>query len=216
MANDKIKFSTGIVVDEDGYLHQVGTKITATAAELNAMLGITADVTELNYLDGNIFSGGMTVGSGFSHTGTIVKYSIIKVGGIYITEILIDLTDTHGGASINDIIGKDGGTVNCHVGQITAALNGTILGGKLECYEVPAGGNIDIDLYAATEATGAQDALVTDLTEAILCNSGNLSAGSVIPLTAFPADTKYLYLANGAATDAAYTGGRLLITLYGV
>ena len=32
---DKVKFSTGTVVDANGYLHQVGEIINATAAELN-------------------------------------------------------------------------------------------------------------------------------------------------------------------------------------
>lgn len=48
MANDKIKFSTGTVVDEDGYLYQAGTKITAEAAELNILDGVTATAAEIN------------------------------------------------------------------------------------------------------------------------------------------------------------------------
>lgn len=48
MANDKIKFSTGTVVDENGYLYQVGTQITSTAAELNLVDGQTATAAEVN------------------------------------------------------------------------------------------------------------------------------------------------------------------------
>jgi len=35
MANDKIKFSTGTVVDSSGNLYQAGSQITATATEIN-------------------------------------------------------------------------------------------------------------------------------------------------------------------------------------
>ena len=49
MAGDKIKFSTGTVVDSDGDLYIRGTEITATAAELNLLDGVSASVAEINY-----------------------------------------------------------------------------------------------------------------------------------------------------------------------
>ena len=216
MANDKIKFSTGTVVDEDGYLHQVGTKITATAAELNAVDGISADVDELNQMDGVLFNT-MVSGSGIlSSANSIVEHRVTKIGGIFKTEILIDLTDFGCGDAANDIIGDDGGAANCHIGQILAAVNGTIIAGKIECHEAPTGGDPDINLYCATEATGAENADVTGLTETELANCGDHSVGSIDVLTAWPAANQYLYLACGTATEAAYTAGRLLITLWGV
>ena len=39
-------------VDSDGALYQGGTKVTATAAELNIMDGVTASASELNIMDG--------------------------------------------------------------------------------------------------------------------------------------------------------------------
>ncbi len=39
---DKVKFSTGTVVDENGYLHQVGVKIDATAAEINVACDVSS------------------------------------------------------------------------------------------------------------------------------------------------------------------------------
>lgn len=206
--------STGTVNASD--LEIAGVAVTSTAAELNALDGITSNVTELNYLDGNILTD-MTPGTGISTgTGTICEHSVVKVGGIYETKILVDLTGLNDGGTAGDIIGKDGGTANCHIGQITAAVNGTIIAGWIECHEAPAGGNADIDLYSATEGTGAQDAAIGDLTETLLCNAGAHSAGSTDVLTAWPAANEYLYLTAGTATDADYTGGRLLITLWGV
>ena len=105
---------------------------------------------------------------------------------------------------------------NCHFGQITAAINGTIYAGWIDTGEAIAGGDPDINLYAATESTGAQDAAVTGLTETQLCDSGDLAIGSRVFLTAFPAANQYLYMANGVATDAEYTAGMIIITLVGI
>lgn len=180
-----------------------GTEMTATAAELNQLVG-------------NILSD-MTPGTGISTgTGTICEHSVTKIGGIFKTEILIDLTGLNGCSTAADIIGRDGGTANCHIGQITAAVNGTIIAGLVECHEVPAGGDPDIDIYSATVGTGVQDTAITDLTETALVNCGDHSAGSSDYFTAWPAANEYLYLTVGTATDADYTAGRLLITLWGV
>ena len=180
-----------------------GTEVTATAAELNQM-------------DGRILSD-MTPGTGISSgTGTICEHSVTKIGGIFKTEILIDLTGLNSGGTAGDIIGKDGGAANCHIGQITAAVNGTIIAGKIECHEAPAGGDPDIDVWSATESTGAQDAAITGLVETQLVNTGDHAVASIDIFTAWPAANQYLYLVCGVATDADYTAGRLLIMLWGI
>jgi len=161
------------------------------------------------------FSDNMTAGSGFTGTGTILKHSVTRVNGLIKTEILIDLTGLNGGGTNDDIIGKNG-EANCHFGQITAAVNGTIFAGSMRCLELPAGGNVDIDLNTATIATGAEDADVKALTGyAQLLNAGNWANGTVLGLTANPAANSYLYLSNGAATGATYTAGILLIEFWG-
>ena len=180
-----------------------GTEVTATSAELNQ-------------LDGNILSD-MTPGTGISSgTGTICEHSVVKVGGIFKTEILIDLTGLNGCGAAGDIIGKDGGTANCHIGQITAAVNGTIIAGWSECHEAPAGGNADINVFSATESTGVQDTAISGLTQTDLVNCGAHTAGSSDVFTAWPAANQYLYLTTGANTDADFSAGRLLITFWGV
>jgi hypothetical protein len=154
-----------------------------------------------------------TAGVGITGTATSFVTSVTKEGSLIKTTILIDLRGLNSGAHANDIIGANGAGV-AHLGQITAAVNGTIIAGRLTCIEVPAGGDTDIDLYAADEATGVEDTLVTDLTETKLCNSGALSAGTVV-MTLPPAANQYLYLACGAGADATYTTGILLIELWG-
>ena len=174
------------------------------------------DIESCN-IKGNTALSDMVPGTGISAgVGTICEHSVIRVGGIFKTEILIDLTGLNGCGTAGDIIGKDGAAANCHIGQITKAVNGTIIAGKIRCYEAPAGGDPDIDLYSATEGTGVQDTAISGLAETALANCADHSVGSIDLLTAWPAANEYLYLVVGTATDADYTAGRLLITLWGV
>ena len=147
-------------------------------------------------------------------TGTIYRSSVIREGGIIKTSILIDLTGLRSTAS-GDIIGVDGTSNVCHIGQITAARNGTILAGRMTCFETPAGGDPDINVHSATEGTGVEDGAISDLTETLLVNSGDLSTGTVVIFTGVPAADEFLYLTLGATTDADYTAGKLLIELFG-
>jgi len=162
----------------------------------------------------------MTPGTGISTgTNTICEHRVTKVGGLFRTEILIDLTGLNDGGTANDIIGKDGGTVNCHIGQILAAVNGTITAGRISCIETPAGGDPDVDLYAADGGVGAQDAGIDTAdtgSAAKLLDHGDWAAGEVGILTAFPPANEYLYLACGANTAADYSAGIFVIELWGV
>ena len=175
--------------------------------------GGTLSVTGRSTLTGNTIA--TTAGTGITTgTGTVYAASVIKTGGIFHTKILIDLTGLASSGS-GDIIGKDS-TANSHIGQITAAVNGTVLGGKLTCLEAPAGGDPDINLWYADEATGAEDAAITSLTNQVqMCDSGDLALNSVISIPTPPAADKYIYMATGAATNANYTAGKILIEFFG-
>jgi len=152
---------------------------------------------------------GITTGS-----GTIYRTAVQRVGGIITTKILIDLTGLRSTGS-GDIIGVNGTSLVCHIGQITAAQNGTILTGSMECFEAPAGGDPDINVHSATEGTGVEDGAIGDLTETLLVNAGDATLGSKVYFTAVPAADQFLYLTTGAATDADYTAGKLFIELMG-
>lgn len=157
----------------------------------------------------------MTPGAGITGgTGTIQKSAVSRQGDLIETKIVIDITGLNCGGTAGDIIGDDG-TGAAFLCQITAATNGTIYAGKMKCLEVPAGGDPDIDLFAADEATGVEDTAIGDLTETKLVDSGDLTLGSDEILTAYPTADQYLYLACGTATDATYTAGIIEITLYG-
>lgn len=152
-----------------------------------------------------------------SGTGTIVKNSVTREGGLIKTQILVDLTGLSSSTTDLDIIGN--GASPAYIGRITEAQNGVIIGGTMECLEVPAGGVTDIDLYAASEGTGVFDAGIGTLTETAVVTSGG--AWTLARRLGTAPDgivnRNYLYLVGGAAgTAAAYTAGRILITLYGL
>jgi len=209
----------GKVRSENGFAQITKTAATGAITENttidssgNVSAGGTLSVTGRSTLTGNTIA--TTAGTGITTgTGTVYEAGVIKIGEVFHTTILIDLTGLASSGS-GDIIGKDS-TANSHIGQITAAVNGTVLGGKLTCLEAPAGGDPDINLWYADEATGTEDAAVTGLTNQVqICNSGDLALNSVVSLATVAAD-KYLYMATGAATDGDYSAGKLLIEFWG-
>jgi hypothetical protein len=209
----------GKVRSENGFAQITKTAATGAITENttidssgNVSAGGTLSVTGRSTLTGNTIA--TTAGTGITTgTGTVYEAGVIKIGEVFHTTILIDLTGLASSGS-GDIIGK-AATANSHIGQITAAVNGTVLGGKLTCLEAPAGGDPDINLWYADEATGTEDAAVTGLTNQVqVCDSGDLALNSVVSLTTVAAD-KYLYMATGAATNADYTAGKLLIEFWG-
>ena len=149
---------TGAVRSENGFKSITKTAATGAITDnstyaTNASIGGTLVVTGITDLNGNTMSAGTGITTG---TGTVYAGSAVKVGGVYSTSILMDLTGLASSGS-GDIIGK-AATANSNIGQITAANNGTILTGQLNVYEAPAGGDPDIDLWYADEATGTEDA----------------------------------------------------------
>ena len=210
----------GKVRSENGFAQITKTAATGAITENttidssgNVSAGGTLSVTGRSTLTGNTIA--TTAGTGITTgTGTVYQAGVIKIGEVFHTTILIDLTGLASSGS-GDIIGKDS-TANSHIGQITAAVNGTVLGGKLTCLEAPAGGDPDINLWYADEATGAEDAAITSLTNQVqMCDSGDLALNSVISIPTPPAADKYIYMATGAATNANYTAGKILIEFFG-
>jgi hypothetical protein len=152
-------------------------------------------------------------GAGIEGTAAVYETSVKTENGIVTTSIMIDLTGLQSGGTAGDIIGKNGSGV-AYIARITAADNGTVFGVKMTCFEAPAGGDDDIDLYSATEGTGVEDVAISTLTETQIINSGTLALGTTAFGTDIVAD-QYLYLVGQGTANAAYTAGRLLIEIYG-
>jgi len=189
-----------------------------TSISKNSTSGAITTLSSINSsgvssFDANTLS--VEAGTGITTgTGTIYKTAVQRVGGIITTRILIDLTGLRSTGS-GDIIGVNGTALVCHIGQITAAQNGTILTCSMECFEAPAGGDPDINIHSATEGTGVEDGAIGDLTETLMVNAGDATLGSKVYFEAVPAADQFLYLTTGAATDADYTAGKLFIELMG-
>lgn len=138
---------------------------------------------------------------------TTTNVNIVK------TTIMIDLTGLNSGGAINDIIGKNGSGV-AYIGKVTTADQGVVFGVTMECFEVPATGDPDINLFSATEGTGVEDTLITDLTQTLIINGGDQVAGTRTAGGVIGAD-QFLYLVSGAATSGTFSSGRLVITILG-
>lgn len=173
-----------------------------------------------NMLNGEIAGQTLVTGAGAGitgGTGTIIKNSVVREGEYIKTTILIDLTGLESSATDLDIIGQ--GTSPAYLGRITDEQNGVIIGGFMDCLEVPAGGADDIDLYVASEATGKFDDAITGLTETVVVTSGGAwTLGERIGLAPDAIiQRSYLYLVAGeGAAAGTYTAGRYLLTLYGI
>ena len=215
-----------------GSITQIDLDVTAgkeVEAMRDLMTAITSKVevetiwdatskTNSNFTDISIDSSGnnangLTAGAGFlTGTGTVYNSWVKKAGNVIKTCIYIDLTGLHSNVGQNDIIGVDAEAGVAHIGQITAAKNGTIFAGNVRVLEAMSTGSADIDLYAATEGTGVEDGLITDLAETKLLDGDTLVANEDLALTALPTANQYLYLVAGTAGigAAVYDGGKLL------
>lgn len=186
--------------------------------QLDTGRGTFVDENDTSVLEGSklVAEAGSGVTGG---TGTVYASGVSIAGGVRVTSILVDLTGLDSDATLGDIIGVSGTANPCHFGRIDLEQSGTILAGRCECLETPAGGEVDIDIYAADEATGVTDGAVGDLTEtALLAAAADWAAQDVKEFTAYPADGQYLYLTVGTSstpTAGTYTAGKFLITLYG-
>jgi hypothetical protein len=177
---------------------------------------ITASGAELNYMDGTILAD-FAPGSGIVAGADFIESTVVKVGLLFKTEIVIDISGLNEGDTDADVIGNDADAPASHLGQIVTATNGVIFAGKMECLEAPGTAAPNIDLYS-NDTSLAQDVPVTGGANAtaLVTAGGAWTVAEVQALTLYPATSQYLYLAVGeAATDADYTAGIFVITLWG-
>ena len=164
-------------------------------------------------------SAGTAEGAGISDgTGTVLATSVTKSGKVVSTQIFIDVTGLQSSTTDLDIIGS--GTSAAYLTAIDFATMGQIFAVSMTCLEAPLTGVTDVDLYSATEATGAFDTGIGTLTETICITGGAAwtlnKVNTATPATDIPVDDSYLYLTCGAAgTVGTYTAGQFMIELFG-
>lgn len=172
-----------------------------------------------HFIDGEV-AVGLAAGPGLGITsgvGTIHKSSVQRLGDLYLTRILLDLTGLTSADSDLDVIGVEDTTSPCHIGQITTGVNGTIFGGSVTCLEAPAS-LTDIGIYSAGSGTLVYENLITDASDeiVILTPAVQAVANGAVPIANVPTNGQYLYLVNGAIdTPDIFTAGKLLVELYG-
>lgn len=188
--------------------------------------GVLLDVANLLVADSTAMAalrlgstGPMAQGPGTGADGMDANANRVTVGTTILrkTQILVDFDGLISAATDNDVIGESAGA-NAHIGQVTAAEFGTVLGGSCVCLQAPTGGELDIDLYANSSGTIAQSADGTGGT-ALFEIGTNWTVGATVNFTGVPTANHYLYLTVGTAstpTGATYTAGVFLITFYGV
>ena len=196
----------------DGTLTVDGaTTLTGAITSAVTMSGVTT-------LTGNDLA--VTAGVGITGAAEVFASGVERIGTLIKTTIWINITGLNSAATDDDIIG-DNGTGVAHLGQITAAVNGTIFEGSVTCHELPATGDPNIAVWEAVEATGVEDTLITALTATELMQSQgdgtDWVAGDVIRFATFPTANEYLYLVQGDATgtDGTYTAGIFEIVFWG-
>ena len=177
----------------------------------------TADVTVTS---GDKMAVEATGGAGIEGTASVyvtqvnrLKSDVTTNVNIVKTTIMIDLTGLNCGGTAGDIIGADGAGV-AYIGKVTTANQGTVFGVTMESFETPTTGDPDINLHSATEGTGVEDTLITDLTETLIINGGDQTVGTRTAGGTIAAD-QYLYLVSGTATAGTFDAGRLVITILG-
>ena len=160
-----------------------------------------------------------TKSAGAGMEDTLGNQSATRTASEILTEIEIDLAPAAGAAhsfAADKAIGVSSSAEpheSSTIVKIDVDVHGAVTDIELVCLEVPTGGDPDIDLYTHSSAvlggaTAAGTKLINngDWSYVGQSNSSTLAAAS---------DDQFVYLATGAATDAAYTAGKYILRLYG-
>lgn len=199
----------------------------ATRSALESSLATPSAYTEIkDILEGTDHTSPLTAGTGITTgTGTVYKSWKERNGGVIHTSIFIDITGLQAEGSLNDVLGVDANTANCHFGQVTTAVMGTLFAGRMSCLEVPAAVDADLDLSASTSAVLAESADITGAAgfDKVLDTDFDWTADNTttgvkkfVPAD-LPGDGDYLYLSVGEAgtSDGTATAGQFLIEFWG-
>ena len=229
---------TGAVRSKNGFQQVTKNETTGTVSQKQFEIQTVPTSGINNVVDTNGFSGtataagannasldtGATIfgitpnahGSGIADAS--INTFVNKVGGTITTTILIDL---HGGfvgsAAANRIIGV-GTSANSYIAELTKEVNGIPILLEFGCVEVPTGGDPDINVDISATGTTASGAAVASGTQ--MMNNGDLTLGyynSVDSAATMAAlSKKFIYLVQGAATNAAYSAGKIWIRITGM
>jgi len=173
-----------------------------------------------------------TAGAGISDS--IGSQTRFRNGQEILSEITLDLANgtaactsfaTAGaaGQSTHVAIGVSSST-GTHSNAQVALINGTgsaadgqgiITSGEMICVEAAAGGEDNIGLWYANNASGSGNDMVGGGIELIQASGQVIGSEGTFSNIDANLDNKYLYLVSSGSTGATYTAGKFVLRLYG-
>ena len=187
---------------------------------------ISKKESALSIADGGEINGAITTanesdthGSGAISTEIAPTTTIYEFMGDIITTIQVDLTGLKSANDDGDIIGIDG-TDGAYLLQYKTATHGILYKSEVICLELPTASSnvsLDFDIAAVAASDGAYDDDANAGT--FHTGGGNVALGTSQVDLAMGTLTNnhYIYLLTGAGHTGAsvFTGGKLVIKLYG-
>jgi hypothetical protein len=208
-------------------LEALTTSVSSTSEDFDYVVKLMesgAAATERMRLssDGHLTVGDHNTGAnaGSNWPGPTVPKYIGQIQGEYVMTLHVDITNAESKADILDVIGT-GTSSSVYIGKCSTTYVGYVYKAEMMCIEVPAGGDLDVDLYSNTADLATDDAVTSSGTSVELINAGgNWAVGMRKISTAGLTMTDglhdhYLYLTTGGGTAGTYTAGKFVIKLYG-
>lgn len=157
------------------------------------------------------------IGAIGTYMAPVTKRGTLEDGSI-LTQIQVDLTGLAcKGDAANDVIGLSAGGA-AYIGRYVTSTCGILYRAEVICVETPTEGTAtittDIDIAFNSSAALAYDGAAG----AAEFDVGGLAAGNIYTLEALALTANdYIYLVEGdaAATTGVYSGGQIIIQLYG-
>ena len=99
--------------------------------------------------DGHLTVGDHNTGAnaGSNWPGPTVPKYIGQIQGEYVMTLHVDITNAESKADILDVIGT-GTSSSVYIGKCSTNYVGYVYKAEMMCIEVPAGGDLDVDLYS--------------------------------------------------------------------
>ena len=173
-----------------------------------------------------------TAGAGISDS--IGSQTRFRNGQEVLSEVTIDLANGTAACTSFATVGPPGQATHKAIGVSSSTgthqqaqlllINGTasaadgqgiITSGELICVEAPAGGEDNIGVWYANNASGSGNDMVGAGNELITAEAKILGSEATFSNLDVNLDNKYVYLVSSGSTGATYTAGKFVLRLYG-
>ena len=192
-------------------LTQIHSKISSVEVTYGTAVGLEGKGGQLS----------ATYGAGLLGTSSFAGPNTYQTSanGIIKTTYEIDLTGLGSKSDEGDVKGLVAGGA-AYLDRIVTATHGLIFKAEMSILELPAASSnpgLDIDLRSNSSDSAAYDTDGSGYTAVITMGGDAVAGATYVGAAGQPANNDYLYLITGATHtgDSVYTGGQLIITLWG-